>query len=276
MEANDENLGLGDQDSSYELIAKQALAYAHDLKKALHQSRTAQTALDRLRHTFLGVVNHEMRTPLVLIFQVLEILEDTRLGPLTKDQMNLLMVLRRQADILDNMVDGLTRIASFLSKQETINPAPDRLEPVLDTVIPLAEFKARSKEITVEADIAPDLPVFPFDAKQLTEALTQLLDNAIKFNRRGGKVRVSARADGTWIIVAVADTGIGIQPEQMATIWEVFEQAADPLRRTQEGLGLGLALTHFIVDAHGGLVEADTTPGRGSTFTVRLPVAEAT
>jgi PAS domain S-box-containing protein len=239
--------------------------------RASHQEREKEAALDRLRHTFLSAVNHEMRTPLALIFQCIELLEDFQLGELTEEQMDALTAIRRQSNILSKMIEGLTRVAAFLSKQQTVRPVQAQLEPVFNTVLPLAEFKARSKEITVEADITPDLPAFPLDVKQMEEALIQLVDNAIKFNRPGGRVKISAQADGDWVTIAVSDTGVGIEAEQMDKIWEVLEQGVDPVRRAQEGLGLGLGLARYIVEAHRGTIQVETAPGEGSTFTVKLP-----
>jgi signal transduction histidine kinase len=241
-----------------------------------HQEREKQAALDRLRHTFLSTINHELRTPLALIFQTLEMLEGSQLGEMTPEQSDALMALRRQAWTLGRMVEGLTRVAAFLSKQETVRPVLARLEPVLDTVIPLAEFKARSKEITIETEIAAKLPFFPLDVKQMEEVLTQLVDNAIKFNQVSGKIRISAQAHDDWITVAVSDSGVGIEAEQMNRIWEVFEQGSDPLKRAQEGLGLGLVLARYIVEAHRGTIEIESIPNRGSTVTVKLPRTELT
>lgn len=262
-----------EQAADYHLFAQQALAYAQALKETLHQSREAQTALDRLRHTFLSTINHEMRTPLVLIFQVLEFLEDTRLGTLTDEQLDALAVLKRQVQVLSHMVESLTRVAAFLSKQEVVKPVPAQLEPVFEAVIPLAEFRARSKEVTIETQIAPNLPGLPLDVKQMTEALTQLLDNAIKFNRPGGKVILAATAEDDRVLLTVSDTGPGIEPERIKLLGQMFEQGVDPLRRAQEGLGLGLALAHYIVNAHHGEIEVRSTPGEGSTFTIKLPRA---
>lgn len=239
--------------------------------RATHLEREKQAALDRLRHTFLSTVNHEMRTPLVLIFQTLELLEGPDLGELTEQQLDALMTLRRQSWILGQMVEGLTRVAAFLSKQETVRPVQAQLTPVFRELLPLTEFKARTKEITIETDIAPKLPFFPLDVKQMEEALTQLVDNAIKFNRPGGKIKISACADDDWVIVTVSDTGIGIEAEQMNRIWEIFEQGVDPVRRAQEGLGLGLVLARYIVEAHHGTIETESIPGQGSTFRVKLP-----
>jgi signal transduction histidine kinase len=181
------------------------------------------------------------------------------------------MALRRQIEVLSQMIESLTRIAAFLAKQEIVRPVPAFLEPVFQEVIPLVEFKARSKEITVETELMPDLPALHLDVKQMSEALTQLLDNAVKFNQSGGKIKFAARADEEWIIITITDTGMGIETEQIYRMWELFEQGADPLRRAQEGLGLGLVLAHHIIQAHQGVIEVASIPEQGSTFTVKLP-----
>ncbi len=241
--------------------------------QAMHQEREKHAAIDRLRHTFLSTINHEMRTPLMLIFQLIEALEESPMG-LAEEQLDALMALQRQVSTLHQMVQGLTRVAAFLSKQETVRPVLAHLEPIFNNVIPVAEFKARSKEITIKSDIASKMPFFPLDVKQMEEALTQLVDNAIKFNEAGGQVNISAQADENWVKIAVSDTGIGIEPEQMNRIWEVFEQGVDPLQRAQEGLGLGLVLSRYIIEAHRGVIEVESTPGQGSTFTIKLPKVE--
>ena len=252
-------------------ITSQALIYARELRDTIRQQRQTQASLDRIRTTFLGSVNHEMRTPLALMFQALEMLEDDRLGNLSDEHLDAVMVLRRQAQTLGKMIESLTRIASFLSKQETVKPVKARLDVVFNNVLPLAEFRARSKGIAIERDIQPDLPLLLLDVKQMEEAITQLLDNAIKFNRTGGKIKVSTRVNSRWLVLTIADTGVGIESEQMESIWQTFEQGVDPIRRSQEGLGLGLALARHIVAAHQGLIEVKTRLGIGSTFTVKLP-----
>jgi PAS domain S-box-containing protein len=239
--------------------------------RALNQEHEKQAALDRLRHTFLSTVNHEMRTPIALISQTIEMLESFQLGYLTPEQLDAIMAMRRQSKTLGQMIEGLTKVAGFLSKQETVRPVLAQLEPVFNTVLPLAEFKARNKEIIVETEIAPQLPFFPLDVKQMEEALTQLIDNAIKFNQRGGKIKISAQADNHWVTIAVSDTGKGIEAEALHRIWDLFEQGTDPVRRAQEGLGLGLVLVRYIVEAHRGIVEVKTVLGQGSTFTIKLP-----
>jgi signal transduction histidine kinase len=259
------------QETIQPVLAQQVLSYAQDLKQLLNQQRQTQATLDRLRVTFLGTVNHEMRTPLALIFQALEILEDPRMGMLSDEQLDAAAVLRRQAQTLGKMIESLTGVAAFLSKQETAKLVVARLEAVFNEVLPLAEFKARGKNIIIETDICPDLPPLPLDVKQIEEVLIQLLDNAIKFNRPDGQIKVTVRANPQWVILTVADTGIGIEAERLELIWQAFEQGVDPVRRTQEGLGLGLALTRHIIAAHCGTIEVKTKSDEGSTFTIKLP-----
>ena len=235
-----------------------------------------QAALERLQQTLLGVVNHEIRTPLALLFQAIEILEDERFGPLTEPQLDALMALRRQAQNLGRLFEGLTRVAAFLSKQETVRPVRARLEPVLEQVLPLAEFKARSREIGLETDIPTDLPRLRLDVQEMAEALDQLLDNALKFNRPGGQVKFMVEVRPESVLLTVADTGEGIRPETLDRMWEVFEQDVDPLRRAQAGLGLGLVLARQIIEAHQGTITVETELGQGSTFTVTLPRPKST
>ncbi len=239
--------------------------------RAIHQDQANQAALDRLRHTFISTVNHEMRTPLSLVYQGIDMLEDGYLGQLTPEQLDALIAIRRQSHTLGQMVEGLIRVAAFLGKQGPVRPVWGVLEPVLNNVLPVVEFQARSKEITIETDISPNLPPLSIDVKQMEEALTQLADNAIKFNKTGGTVKVSAYADDNSVYLAVSDTGKGIEGDLINKIWEMFEQGNDPLLRAQEGLGLGLVLTHYIVEAHYGTIEVETSPGHGSTFTIKLP-----
>ena len=244
---------------------------AEDSSQTTLPESDKRIAIDRLLETCLGAINHEMRTPLALIFQTIEMMEDPRLGSMTDEQLDALTILRRQTQTLGQMIDGLLHIAAFVDKQGTIRPVLASLEPVFENILALAEFKARSKGIVIETDIAPDLPLFPMDVKHIEEALTQLLDNAVKFNRTEGKIKITAQADDDWIVLTVSDTGTGIEAELLNKIWDVFEQNADPLRRAQEGLGVGLSIARYIVEAHHGTIEAETSLGQGSTFTIKLP-----
>jgi len=254
------------------LITEQAIQYARDLTESVRRTKEKEETLDRLRQTFFGAVNHEMQTPLALIFQMIEVLEDPRFGPVSEIQLDALTSIRRQTKNLGGMIDGLTRLATFLSKQEKVRPVLRSLTPILADALTLAEFKARSKEISIEMEMKAASDEVYLDPRQLTEALTQLLDNAIKFNQVGGSIKVTIITDATWLKISIADTGAGIDSGHIDRIWEVFEQEVDPLRRAQEGLGVGLSIAHHIVKEHGGKIEVETALGHGSIFTVKLPL----
>lgn len=230
-----------------------------------------EETFDRLLQICLGAIHHEVRTPLALIFQLIEMLEDPAHGELSEQQLDALTALRRQAQMLGQMIDGLMYISTYVEKKQKLRPVQARLNPIIVSVLALADFKARSKQIVIETDIAPNLPPLLIDVKQIEEALNQLLDNAIKFNHIGGKAKFTAQADSDWVILTVSDTGTGIEDRLLDKVWNVFEQAADPLRRAQEGLGVGLSVARHIIEAHQGEINVATRLGQGSIFTVKLP-----
>jgi signal transduction histidine kinase len=136
-------------------------------------------------------------------------------------------------------------------------------------VVELYENIAEDKHIDVSTEVEADLTV-PGDSKRLRQVLANLVDNAIKYTPSGGRVRISARRDGTVVRLDVTDTGIGIASHNLPHIWERLYRGDQS--RAERGLGLGLSLVRAIVVAHGGTVDVSAEPGRGSTFTVRLPV----
>jgi len=127
----------------------------------------------------------------------------------------------------------------------------------------------------LQAVVADDLPEVPADAEALSQALLNLLNNAIKYSRDEKFVKVEARRDGDRVLLSVTDRGIGVAKTDHRKIFEKFYRAEDSLVHETKGSGLGLALVSHIMDAHGGSVELHSTPGKGSTFTVWLPRADA-
>jgi signal transduction histidine kinase len=144
-------------------------------------------------------------------------------------------------------------------------------ELVLD-VVSATEALATEKKLTLEVDVAPDLPHGQGDERRLTQVLMNLVSNAIKFTE-GGSVSIRASvADGSFL-VAVTDTGVGIAPEDRERIFEEFQQVDSSSTRKKGGTGLGLAIARRIVELHGGRIWVESTPGQGSTFAFTLPLA---
>lgn len=249
----------------------QATLYARDLTTTFRQERRQREALDKLRFSFLNVVGHELKTPLTVILQGLEALKSQRFGPLNTEQTEITRMLDEQSAYLHRMIDGLIAFATFSARQGAMKFKETPFEPVLDEVMMLARFKANPRQITIQENRATPLPTFSLDKEQLSEALLQLIDNAIKYSPAGATITVSAEFANETLNISMSDQGPGIPADQIDRIWDSFVQMNTTMERGLEGLGLGLAIARYIVEAHNGHISVDSVVGKGSTFTVCLP-----
>jgi signal transduction histidine kinase len=142
----------------------------------------------------------------------------------------------------------------------------------IDNALTLVHERAARRGLVLERDIDPGLGAFRGDERKIKQVLLNLLSNAIKFTNEGGHVMVRAAGKGEVVEIAVADTGVGIAPEDQEVVFEEFRQVGNDLARKHEGTGLGLALARRFVELHGGNLWLDSEVGVGSTFTFALPV----
>jgi len=225
--------------------------------------------LEEVRRDFVANVSHELKTPLAAIRGLAETLQD---GALTDGEAGprfLGRILEQCGRLEALLADLLTlaRLESPAGRQE-----PEEVElgelarAAAETVAPAA----------VERDVAIDLDVHEArlrgDADALERLLLNLLDNAVKYNRPGGRVRLRVVGDGASALVEVKDSGIGISPDHLPRIFERFYRVDRGRSRAEGGTGLGLAIVKHVAQLHGGSVEVESTPGEGSTFRVRLPL----
>jgi len=170
------------------------------------------------------------------------------------------------------LLSELLTLARAESGRELLAREPVELHLLVSDVIAVLEPLAESRSVRLERD-ADEPVVVVGDQARLTQLLVNLVDNAIKYSREGGSVRVAVSADGPCAEVSIADTGLGIAPEHLPHLFERFYRA-DPARsRTDGGTGLGLAIAQWIVQRHGGTIDVASAVGEGTTFTVRLPLA---
>lgn len=254
--------------------AEQALVYSSALSRAYKQEKQQRLALDRLKSNFLNVIGHELKTPLTVIIQALEALSDQRRGTLNEEQCELLDTSKTQIANLGNLIDGLVNFATFAAKQGILNLQKADLTPIIQNTVAMALFKAQRKNITVKTKVPDDLPVLLLDPPMMEEALHQLLDNAVKFNCEGGEIYLRVARVGNTLRLSIKDTGRGIPADELDGIWEGFIQRSDTMKRGLEGLGVGLALTRYIVEAHGGTIEVESEVGVGSNFCIILYLTE--
>lgn len=264
-----------------------------------YQKRELKVALDRLgdevayKNEFFAIVSHELRTPLTSILAYARILNaDDSLAPKTREAVG---EIESNATLLLNMVNNILVISKHAAKKDELLPEPvdfvDLAQFVRKALAPIAE----GKDVRLTCSVAPNVPLSMADWEKLRRILENLVNNAIKYTHRGGFVRLTigfedgetdsrresekadtnapdgADAPAGWIVMRVADDGMGIAPEELGQIFELYKQAGQSANRRYRGTGLGLAVVRDLTELHGGTVTVESRVKEGSTFTVRIP-----
>jgi signal transduction histidine kinase len=252
------------------LATENAWAYA-----AEQAARGEAEAANQVKTQFLATMSHELRTPLTAILGYEELLADEVSGPVTPLQHQQLERIRMSALHLLGLINELLSFSRLEAGQETVLREPVELRGVLEEAAVIIEPLARSKGLTLTLD-APESPiVITTDRGKVRQMLVNLLSNAVKFTARG-TITLGARGDASHACFTVRDTGIGIAPEKLETIFTPFAQVEPALTRSAGGTGLGLSVTRRLAHLLGGEVEVESEVGEGSTFTIRLPSAQGT
>jgi PAS domain S-box-containing protein len=245
------------------------------LKEEVGQRERAQREADtanQAKSAFLANMSHELRTPLNAVIGFSELLEQQIFGTLNDKQRtyvgNVLVSGRHLLQLVNDVLD--------ISKVEAgrMDLAYERtpIASIVDVVRGVIGGLALKRGIRLEVALPPGLPDVFIDPGRIKQVLYNLISNAIKFTPKGGLVRLTARADARSLTVSVSDTGIGIARADLPRLFREFEQLAQPNGTRPEGTGLGLALSRRLVELHGGRVEVESELGRGSTFSVHLPL----
>jgi signal transduction histidine kinase len=228
-------------------------------------------AASRAKDQFLAVVSHELRTPLNGIAGWAHILRTRNLIPEMRDKaFNIIeRNVRMQNDLIGDILDFSRIAAGQLSVNFQDLSVDTIVRNTLDTLKPTADAKG----VRFNTDIEGNAPLIAGDPKRLQQVLWNLIANAIKFTPASGSIDVKVDTTPSHVRVQVHDTGAGIKQELLARIFDPFFQADSSYTRPHGGLGLGLAITHYLVELHGGTVKAES-PGenQGATFTVLLPI----
>ncbi|MCS7207630.1 MAG: cell wall metabolism sensor histidine kinase WalK [Dehalococcoidia bacterium] len=226
--------------------------------------------LQTTRREFVANVSHQLRTPLAAMRAAIETLEEGALEDPAAAR-SFLARLKGEVERMERLVRELLDLSRLESGQVALHLAPLPVEAVAQEVAERFAPLARQAGLTLTVEVAPHLPPVLADRDKLLQALSNLLDNALKFTPAGGKVWLRAHAQNGQVVFSVEDTGIGIAPEHLPHIFERFYKA----HRTPDdaGAGLGLAIVKHIAQVHGGSVEVESQEGRGSRFTLRLPAA---
>jgi CheY-like chemotaxis protein len=235
-----------------------------------------QSELDQLKGMFLASLNHEIRTPLSGIMGMADLLLETKLDDEQREYVN---AARLCAESLFEILNATLEYSSLEAGQFHLDESEFSLKEMLDSALNQHALRAQAKGLRLYSTLEAGLPETMLgDAPRLRELLGHLIANAIKFTHAGSvELRVTMERVLTVknVVIEVRDTGIGIPPESLGAIFESFRQVDGGLSRTYPGLGLGLALVRKLAALMGGHVSVESVPGKGSTFTVRLPIRQA-
>ena len=228
---------------------------------------TAERRAQTSRREFVSNVSHELRSPLASVRAMVETLEN---GALDDREAALDFLGRMQDDIgrMTALVNELLELSSLESGQMPLHLSPVDLRAAAAAAAERLESAAAAKGVELRRGVDADAPRAMADPAKLDQILTNLLENALRFTPRGGRIEISARARPRWVDVRVSDTGVGISKEHLPRVFERFFKA-DRSRR-DGGTGLGLAIAKHLAQAHGGEIRAESAEGEGSAFTVTL------
>ncbi|HET9977632.1 MAG TPA: CHASE2 domain-containing protein [Burkholderiaceae bacterium] len=258
------------------LAAGFAFALAAHLRATGRQQRelayegALADASNRAKSEFLANVSHEIRTPMNAVMGVAELLAHS---PLDAQQRRHVEVLQQSGRALLELIDDLLDLAKIEAGRVDVERAPFALRPTLEALVALFGPRAQGKGLALALDVADGVPAAALgDRRRVSQVLTNLLGNAIKFTAQGEVRLAVARGDGERVVFVVSDSGIGIAASKLGTIFEPFMQADGSVTRRFGGTGLGLAITRRLVEYMGGAIVAESHPGQGSRFTVTLPL----
>lgn len=231
------------------------------------QDVTYLKEVDRVRNEVVHTVSHDLRSPLTSVIGYTELI--SRAGPLNDSQQDFLKRIQESVEHITTLINDLLDLGSIEAGLDTRREWV-QLNVLILYSLDMLQGQIKSKRIKVESDIADSLPALRANPVRLRQVLDNVIGNAIKYSNTKGEVKISLKAEGDQIILQVADNGPGISAQDQAHIFDKFYRGQNMDK--QQGSGLGLAIVKSIVDAHQGRIWVESTPGKGSSFFIVLPV----
>ena len=253
--------GLGGRNDEFGRLAQSYLSMALQLAE-----------LDKLKAEFVSVASHELKTPINVVLGYVQLLQEDIYGVLDAKQREVCGTIERQTKSLSRLVKQLLDVSRFEAGGGKLDPRRMDLREFLDDLQSAFAVLAMQRDVrfvVARADTAP--ADVQWDADRMNEVLGNLLSNAFKFTDRGGSVDLGVSGGGESVFMVVRDSGAGISPDQLPRIFQKFFQANNQDAASAKGTGLGLAIAKEIVEAHGGSISVESSPGVGTTFSLTMP-----
>jgi signal transduction histidine kinase len=237
-----------------------------------HRNISREMALARLKSDFVSNVSHELRTPLSLIRLYAETLEMGRLKSADKYQ-EYYSIIRKESERLTSLINNILDFSRIEAGRKEYDFRQTDMRELVRNTLESYRYQIEQSGFAFEEKIAEDVPPLSVDREAMARSLLNLVNNALKYSQDQKYIGVNLFRDNGSVKLEVVDHGIGIPSVEQAKIFDKFYRVGDPLVHNTKGSGLGLSLVRHIVQAHGGEVLVDSVPGRGSKFTINLPVA---
>ncbi|MDD5449620.1 MAG: ATP-binding protein [Candidatus Omnitrophica bacterium] len=227
----------------------------------------------KIKDELISIVSHELRTPLSIIKEGINLVLDEVAGKITSKQKQLLGISRQNIDRLSNLIDDLLDISKIEAKKVVLKKGLVDLKSFIKGAILPFKTMARDKQISLGYEF-PDQEISVFiDSGRIGQVLNNLISNALKFTKAGGKITISVKENPGNVEVEVKDTGIGISKQDMGKLFDKFVQVGRTYGPGEKGTGLGLAISKALVELHKGKIWASSEPGKGSVFSFTVPKA---
>lgn len=262
--------------------------YNAKLFEEASHARAAAEEADAAKSSFLSTVSHELRTPLTSVLGFAKIIrrrleerlfpiipeDDRKVAQAKKQVIENLDVVVSEGERLTKLIDDVLDLAKIEAGKFTWNMSSVSMSEIIERATSATASLFENKKLTLVRSVEADLPAVTGDQDRLIQVVINLISNAVKFTE-AGSITCAARRDGGELIISVTDSGIGIAPQDQPKVFEKFKQVGDTLTDKPKGTGLGLPICKEIVEYHGGRIWVESEPGKGSTFSFTLPIAEA-
>jgi signal transduction histidine kinase len=229
--------------------------------------------LDRLKNQMIRMTSHDLKNPLSAAMFHIELLQEEGAGIFTEEMINVVNTIWVQLERMNRITRGILDLERVQSGTLTYEEC--EIEQIVQASLHEFEDQATKKGVTLEKHLPDSLPVVTGDRLQLTQALNNLIENAVKFTAAGGKITITAEHVEDHVVIHVADTGVGIATEDQPRVFERFFRAHHPGQEQISGSGLGLSLVKAVVDAHKGRIWLESEVNKGTTVHLVLPARQA-
>src|SRR5438105_10594288 len=265
---------VADLRNSQQKLSRQAEEVA-DLAEKYAEEKTRAEEANQAKSKFPANMSHELRTPLNAIIGFSEIMAPGMFGPLGADKYREYCGdIHQSGQYLLDVINDILDMSKIEAGRIRLDPEPVELEAFLNDAMRVVSGRADDKRLALTARIGGGIRLTA-DQRLLKQIALNLLSNAVKFTPEGGRVTVRARSRSGWVVIAIADTGIGIPEEALARLGRPFEQVESQLTKSHQGSGLGLAIAKSLTELHHGTMHIRSQLGRGTMVMLRLPIDRA-